>query len=153
MCIKITHQECVYWTKKYISMYVKHRLIPVLCVCLCAVYLTICSIFFLYLASIWFLYSGRSNMAAKLKEEFFSPARWHSITVDVNIGTMSEGTKDTLHVYRCKQLIGIYARGLNVHSQFLISYRIKHVHAQQFWYHKKLQVSINNVPFLNALQV
>lgn len=28
-------------------------------------------------------------MAAKLKAEFFSPALWHSITVEVKIGTMS----------------------------------------------------------------
>ena len=52
-------------------------------------YLTIASIFFLYLASILLRYSGLISMAAKLKAEFFRPALWHSITVDVRMGTMS----------------------------------------------------------------
>lgn len=52
-------------------------------------YLTIASIFFLYLASILLRYSGLISMAAKLKAEFFRPALWHSITVEVRMGTMS----------------------------------------------------------------
>lgn len=52
-------------------------------------HLTIASIFFLYLASILLRYSGLISIAAKLKAEFFRPALWHSITVDVRIGTMS----------------------------------------------------------------
>ena len=52
-------------------------------------YRTIASIFFLYLASILWRYSGLINIAAKLKAEFFRPALWHSITVDVRMGTMS----------------------------------------------------------------
>lgn len=51
---------------------------------------TIASIFFLYFSSIRVRVSGRINMAAKLKEEFLSPERWHSMTVDVKIGTVSE---------------------------------------------------------------
>lgn len=47
------------------------------------------SIFFLYLASILLRYSGLMSMAAKLKAEFFRPALWHSITVEVRMGTMS----------------------------------------------------------------
>lgn len=50
------------------------------------------SIFFLYLRSIWFRYSGLISMAAKPKAEFFSPARWHSITADVRMGTTSTHT-------------------------------------------------------------
>ena len=51
---------------------------------------TMASIFFLYLSSIWPRVSGRISIAAKLNEEFLSPARWHSITVEVKMGTMSE---------------------------------------------------------------
>lgn len=54
------------------------------------VYLTMASSFFLYLGSILLRYSGLISMAATLKAEFFSPARWHSITADVRIGTMSK---------------------------------------------------------------
>lgn len=54
-------------------------------------HLTIASIFFLYLASILLRYSGLISIAAKLNAEFFRPARWHSITVEVRIGTMSAG--------------------------------------------------------------
>ena len=39
-----------------------------------AAYLTIASIFFLYLMSILLRYSGLISMAAKLKAEFFRPA-------------------------------------------------------------------------------
>jgi len=53
------------------------------------IYLTICSIFFLYLASMSCLYSGLMSIVAKLYAEACSPALWHSITVDVRIGTMS----------------------------------------------------------------
>lgn len=52
-------------------------------------HLTTVSIFFLYLGSILHRYSGLINIAAKLKAEFFNPARWHSITAEVKIGTMS----------------------------------------------------------------
>lgn len=51
---------------------------------------TMASIFFLYLSSIWPRVSGRISMAAKVNEEFLSPARWHSMTVEVKMGTMSE---------------------------------------------------------------
>lgn len=50
---------------------------------------TIASIFFLYVGLMSLRYSGLINMAAKLKAEFFSPARWHSITADVSMGTTS----------------------------------------------------------------
>ncbi len=50
---------------------------------------TMPSIFFLYLRSILSLYSGLINMAAKPNDELRSPDRWHSITVDVSIGTTS----------------------------------------------------------------
>lgn len=50
---------------------------------------TIASIFFLYFGSISFRYSGLISMAAKLNDEFFSPARWHSMTADVRMGTTS----------------------------------------------------------------
>jgi len=33
-------------------------------------------------------------MAAKLKEDPFNPDRWHSITVEVKMGTMSTDRKD-----------------------------------------------------------
>ena len=52
-------------------------------------YLTICSIFFFHLGSIFWRYSGRISMAAKLKEDPFNPDQWHSITVEVKMGTMS----------------------------------------------------------------
>lgn len=52
-------------------------------------FLTIASIFLLYLASTCPRYSGRISIAAKLKAALFKPALWHSITVEVNIGTMS----------------------------------------------------------------
>lgn len=52
-------------------------------------YLTIASIFFLYFTSILLRYSGLMSIAAKLNAEFFRPARWHLITVDVRIGTIS----------------------------------------------------------------
>lgn len=51
---------------------------------------TMASIFFLYLSSIWPRVSGRISMAAKLNDEFLSPDRWHSMTVEVKMGTMSE---------------------------------------------------------------
>lgn len=50
---------------------------------------TIASIFFLYFWSISFRYSGLISIAAKLKAEFFRPARWHSMTADVRMGTTS----------------------------------------------------------------
>ena len=50
---------------------------------------TIASIFLPYLASICDLYSGRMSIAAKLKAALRNPARWHSITVEVRIGTTS----------------------------------------------------------------
>lgn len=53
---------------------------------------TIASIFFLYFGSISFRYSGLISMAAKLNDEFFSPARWHSMTADVRMGTTSTHT-------------------------------------------------------------
>ena len=52
--------------------------------------LTTLSILVLYFTSILSRYSGLSNMAAKLNAEFFRPERWHSITVDVKIGTISK---------------------------------------------------------------
>ena len=74
-------------------------------------YLTIISIFFLYLTSILGRYSGRINMAAKLKEECFKPARWHSITVEVNIGTMS--TKGKCH--RLENIENYKTRNISLH--------------------------------------
>lgn len=59
------------------------------CVCVRWTHRTIASIFFLYVGLISFRYSGLINMAAKLKAEFFRPARWHSITADVSMGTTS----------------------------------------------------------------
>jgi len=53
-------------------------------------FLTIASIFLMYFASTCPRYSGRISIAAKLKAAFFKPALWHSITVEVNIGTISE---------------------------------------------------------------
>ena len=53
-------------------------------------YLTIPSIFFLYLRSILSLYSGRISIAAKPNDELRKPDLWHSITVEVRIGTTSE---------------------------------------------------------------
>ncbi len=61
-------------------------------------YRTMASIFFLYLRSILLRYSGLISIEAKLKAEFLSPARWHSITADVRMGTMSVGHKHT-HTY------------------------------------------------------
>ena len=49
------------------------------------------SSFLRYLASILLRYSGLISMAAKLNAEFFRPARWHSMTADVRMGTMSGG--------------------------------------------------------------
>lgn len=54
---------------------------------------TMASIFFLYFSSICPRVSGRISMAAKLNEEFFRPDLWHSMTVDVKIGTMSRKEK------------------------------------------------------------
>lgn len=61
-------------------------------------FLTIASIFLLYFASTCPRYSGRISIAAKLKAAFFKLALWHSITVEVNIGTISE-TQNT--IYHC----------------------------------------------------
>lgn len=58
-------------------------------------YLTICSIFFFHLESMLCRYSGLMSMAAKLKEDPLSPDRWHSITVEVRMGTMSTGEQKT----------------------------------------------------------
>lgn len=63
-------------------------------------FLTIASIFLLYFASTCILYSGRISIAAKLNAACFSPARWHSITVDVKIGTISK-TKQCFVTTRC----------------------------------------------------
>ena len=54
---------------------------------------TVLSIFFLYLASSWSRYSGLIRMAAYWKAAFLSPARSHSITVEVRMGTTSVETK------------------------------------------------------------
>ena len=56
---------------------------------------TVLSIFFLYFASSWSRYSVLIRMAAYWNAAFFSPARSHSITVEVRIGTtsMSKGFK------------------------------------------------------------
>lgn len=62
-------------------------------------FLTIASIFLLYFISICPRYSGRINIAAKLKAAFFKPALWHSITVEVNIGTISKKYKLTYILY------------------------------------------------------
>lgn len=53
--------------------------------------LTIFSIFFRYFSSILGRYSGRINIAANLKAEFFNPDLWHSITAEVKIGTACAG--------------------------------------------------------------
>ena len=58
--------------------------------------LTICSIFFLHLTSICWRYSGLMSIAAKPNADPFSPALWHSITVDVSIGTTSVGVHHTV---------------------------------------------------------
>lgn len=50
---------------------------------------TMASIFFLYVGLISLRYSGLISMAAKPKAEFFRPARWHSITAEVKMGTTS----------------------------------------------------------------
>lgn len=50
---------------------------------------TVLSIFFLYFASSWSLYSGFIKMAAYWNAAFFNPARSHSMTVEVRIGTTS----------------------------------------------------------------
>lgn len=52
-------------------------------------YLTICSIFFFHLGSIRCRYSGLISIAAKVNADTLRPARWHSITVDVRMGTTS----------------------------------------------------------------
>lgn len=54
---------------------------------------TIASIFFAYFGSIWLRYSERINIDAYENAAFWKPTRWHSITVDVNIGTISVKTK------------------------------------------------------------
>ena len=48
----------------------------------------IASIFFRYFSSISFLYSGLIRVAAWVKAEFLRPDLWHSITVEVRMGTM-----------------------------------------------------------------
>lgn len=53
------------------------------------VFRTIASIFLLYFVSIWLRYSGRINITANVNADFCRPARWHSMTVDVKIGTTS----------------------------------------------------------------
>lgn len=58
---------------------------------------TIASIFFRYVGLISFRYSGLINMAAKPKAEFFRPARWHSITAEVKMGTTSTHKHNTQH--------------------------------------------------------
>lgn len=52
---------------------------------------TMLSIFFLYLTSSWSRYSGLIKVAAYWNAAFFSPARSHSITVEVRMGTTSTG--------------------------------------------------------------
>lgn len=59
---------------------------------------TIASIFFRYVGLISFRYSGLINMAAKPKAEFFRPARWHSITAEVKMGTTSTHKHNTQHI-------------------------------------------------------
>lgn len=64
---------------------------------------TMASIFFLYFGSIWFRYSGLISRAAKPKAEFFSPARWHSMTADVKIGiTSAESTRGRVRLDRAE---------------------------------------------------
>lgn len=63
------------------------------------IYRTIASIFFLYVGLISLRYSGLISMAAKLKAEFFSPARWHSITADVSMGTTSTNAHTYTHTH------------------------------------------------------
>ncbi len=52
---------------------------------------TVLSIFFLYFASSWSRCSGLIKTAAYWNAAFFNPARSHSITVEVRIGTTSVG--------------------------------------------------------------
>ena len=52
-------------------------------------HLTTCYTFFFHLVSICCRYSWRINMTAKLNKEFFRPDCWHSIMVEVRMGTMS----------------------------------------------------------------
>lgn len=48
--------------------------------------------FFFHLASILGRYSGLISIAAYVNAESLSPDLWHSMTVDVNIGTISIST-------------------------------------------------------------
>lgn len=55
--------------------------------------LTIVSTFLTYFGSICDRCSGLINWTAYSKADFLRPARWHSITAEVSIGTMSNVTK------------------------------------------------------------
>lgn len=68
-------------------------------VCLFVTHRTMASIFFLYLGLMLLRYSGLINMAAKLKAEFLSPARLHSMTADVRMGTMSTHTHKQIVIH------------------------------------------------------
>mmetsp|Transcript_36982 Transcript_36982/g.82212 ORF Transcript_36982/g.82212 Transcript_36982/m.82212 type:complete len:214 (-) Transcript_36982:3803-4444(-) len=61
---------------------------------------TMSSIFFLYFIATWFLYSGLINIEAYSKAVFLRPARWHSITVDVRMGTTCLGNLEMLRATR-----------------------------------------------------
>lgn len=50
---------------------------------------TIASILFAYFWSIWLRYSDRINIEAYENAAFWNPTRWHSITVEVSMGTVS----------------------------------------------------------------
>lgn len=58
---------------------------------------TIASIFFAYFWSIWLRFSDRISIDAYEKAAFWNPTRWHSITVEVNIGTVSATNKMSWH--------------------------------------------------------
>ena len=51
-------------------------------------FLMMASIFFRYFSSMSFLYSGLMRVAAWVKAEFFRPDLWHSMTVEVRMGTI-----------------------------------------------------------------
>ena len=58
-------------------------------ICPRGAFLTMDSIFLMYLLSIWLRCSERINMTAYSKADFRSPVLWHSMTVEVRIGTTS----------------------------------------------------------------
>jgi hypothetical protein len=90
---------------------------------------TVLSIFFLYLTSSWSRYSGLIKVAAYWNAAFFSPARSHSMTVEVRMGTTSECfhfkslISSNPQVNRKRKKANIREGNLEMHSATRISKR------------------------------